>query len=375
MSLESKQINLGEAKTPSTPKRQTRASSFTMMRQVWPWAFLVVLLLFFSVYSKLANNVNFLSMRSVMGILVYASQILLIALGETLVMVAAGIDLSAGWVLGFSSVIAAQVMRGLNAQGAGPVETVGLGFLAGVLITLAPGLVNGILVTRIKVPAFIATLGMGFLVEGISLVITAGQTVTDQPAYLGALGNNSLLYIWPGHPISWLKMPDAATAADLPNVSPFLPGVVVVTILVTAIIWFILAKTQFGQHLYAIGGNYEASNRAGIQVKLTLVKAYILAAILAGIGGVLWAARFTGGAYNAGEVTTFQSIAAVVIGGTSMFGGEGTIIGTIIGTLCIATIQYGLVLVGVLAFWQYVAIGIVVILAVIVDQFGRTLGK
>ncbi len=374
MTLESKQVNLGEA-TPSAPKRRTRASNLTLLRQLWPWAFLVTLLLVFSIYSKVVNDVNFISMRSVMGILVYASQIMLIALGETLVMVAAGIDLSAGWVLGLSSVIAAQIMRDQNAAGAGPVQTVGLGFLAGMLIALAPGLVNGILITRVKVPSFIATLGMGFLVEGISLVITAGQTVTNQPTYLGPLGNNSLLYIWPGHPITWLKMPDAATAADLPNVTPFLPGVVVVTVVVTVIVWFILAKTQFGQHLYAIGGNYEASMRAGIPVKMTLVKAYMLAALMAGIGGILWAARFTGGAYNAGEVTTFQSIAAVVIGGTSLFGGEGKVVGTIIGTLCIATIQYGLVLVGVLAFWQYVAIGIVVILAVIVDQFGRTLGK
>jgi ribose transport system permease protein len=375
MTTESKPINVGQTKMPSAPKRRTRAANFTLLRQLWPWAFLILLLLSFGIYSKVVNDVNFFSMRSVMGILVYASQILLIGLGETLVMVAAGIDLSAGWVLGFSSIIAASIMRDLNAAGYGPVATVGLGFLAGILVAIVPGLINGILVTRIKVPAFIATLGMGFLVQGISLVITAGQTVTNQPDYLGPLGNNSLVYIWPGHPLSWFKMPDAATGADLPNITAFLPGVVVVTVIVTTIVWFILSRTQFGQHLYAIGGNYEASLRAGISVRMTLVKAYVLAAVLAGIGGVLWAARFTGGAYNAGEVTTFQAIAAVVIGGTSMFGGEGTIIGTIIGTLCIATIQYGLVLVGVLAFWQYVAIGIVVIMAVIVDQFGRTLGR
>ncbi len=375
MTLESNQVNVTEAQTPPAPKRRTRADSLTLLRQVWPWAFLITLLLAFSIYSKVVNNVDFLTLRSVMGILVYASQILLIALGETLIIIAAGIDLSAGWVLGFSSVIAAQIMERMFAQGASPVATVGLGFLGGILITLAPGLVNGLLITRIKVPAFIATLGMGFLVEGISLVRTGGLTVTNQPPYLGALGNNSLIYLWSGHAPTWFKMPDAAGPADLPNVIPVLPGVVVVTVIVTLIIWFILAKTQFGQHLYAIGGNYEASLRAGISVHATLVKAYVLAAVLAGIAGVLWAARFTSGAYNAGEVTTFTSIAAVVIGGASMFGGEGTIVGTIIGTLCIATIQYGLVLVGVSPWWQYVAVGLVVVMAVIVDQFGRTLGK
>ena len=143
----------------------------------------------------------------------------------------------------------------------------------------------------------------------------------------------------------------------------------------TAVVWFILAKTQFGQHLYAIGGNIEGAIRAGIPVQQVLIKVYILAAVLAGIGGVLWASRFSSGAYNAGETTTLNSIAAVVIGGASLFGGEGTIIGTIVGALILATIQYGLVLLGVVPFWQFVAVGIVVIVAVIVDQFGRALGR
>ena len=130
---------------------------------------------------------------------------------------------------------------------------------------------------------------------------------------------------------------------------PLMPNIVFITIIVTLVCWFILAKTQFGQHLYAIGGNFEAAVRAGIPVKRTLIKVYILAAVLAGIAGVIWAARFTSGAYNAGETTTLNAIAAVVIGGASLFGGEGTIIGTIIGALIIATIQYGLVAAGRLA--------------------------
>jgi len=127
--------------------------------------------------------------------------------------------------------------------------------------------------------------------------------------------------------------------------------------------------------MYAIGGNFEASMRAGIPVIRTLIKVYIVAAVLAGIGGVLWAARFTSGAYNAGEYTPMMAIAAVVIGGASLFGGEGTVIGTLVGSLIIATIQYGLVVLGVSPFYQYVAVGLVLILAVVVDQFGRNLGK
>ncbi len=148
-----------------------------------------------------------------------------------------------------------------------------------------------------------------------------------------------------------------------------------VTLIVLVACWFILAKTQFGQHLYAIGGNFEASSRAGIPVQRTIIWVYIIAGLLAGIAGCLWAARFTSGAANAGETSLLNAIAAVVIGGASLFGGEGTIIGTVVGALIIATIQFGLVLLGVLPFWQFIAVGFVVILAVVVDQLGRNMGR
>lgn len=361
-------------KTPPAAKR-TRVETLSRIRQLWPWAFLTVLLISFSIASKAANNVDFITMRSVMSILTYTTQILLIALGETLIIIAAGIDLSAGWTLGYSSVMAAEVMKTLHQGGWSPVPVILCGAVAGILMAILPGLVNGLLITRVKVPPFIATLGMGFLVEGVALLVSGGYPVAEQPTYLGPLGNSSVMYIWPGHGVSWFQMPAEATGSDLASITAVLPNVVLVTIVVTAIVWFILAKTQFGQHLYAIGGNYEAASRAGINVKSTLIKAYILASVLAGVAGVVWAARFSSGAYNAGETSNLTAIAAVFIGGASMFGGEGTIIGTIVGALCIATIQFGLVLLGVLPFWQYVAVGTVVILAVIVDQFGRTLGK
>jgi ribose transport system permease protein len=213
---------------------------------------------------------------------------------------------------------------------------------------------------------------MGILVEGIALIWSGGYPVAKQPPYLGALGNGYLLRYWPGHGLYLFNAPEAA---GLKDVIPIIPNIVAAGLLVTLICWFILSKTQFGQHLYAIGGNFEASMRAGIPVQRTLIQVYILASVLAGIAGVIWAARFTSGAYNAGETTPMMAIAAVVIGGASLFGGEGTITGTIVGSLIIATIQYGLVVLGVSPFWQYVAVGLVLIMAVIVDQFGRKLGK
>jgi ribose transport system permease protein len=206
---------------------------------------------------------------------------------------------------------------------------------------------------------------------GVALLISRGQAIADQPNYLGQIGNGNLLYYWPKHGFSWLKIPAGATQMDLQHIVPLVPNIVAITLVVTILIWFILEKTQFGQHIYAIGGNIQASIRSGIPVASTLTRAYTLAAVLAGIAGVIWASRFTSGASNAGEPTLLFAVAAVVIGGTSMFGGEGRVIGTVIGALIIATIQYGLVILGQQPYWQYVTVGVVVIIAVIVDQLGR----
>jgi ribose/xylose/arabinose/galactoside ABC-type transport system permease subunit len=376
MTVEEKKKNPIQRQENQLPKgKSDRMSRLVFIRKIWAWVFLVALVIGFSIASKKVNDIDFISLRSVQGILTYATQILLIGLGETLIIIVAGIDLSAGWVLGFSSVVGATVMQTLFAKGFSPVIVISAGMLSGILVAIIPGLVNGILIARVKVPSFISTLGMGVLIEGVALLISGGYPVVKQPPYLGMIGNSSVLYFWPGHGVSFFKYPETAVQTDLPNISVILPTVVLITIVVTAVIWFILAKTQFGQHLYAIGGNMEGAIRAGIPVEKTLIKVYALAAVLAGIGGVLWSTRFSSGAYNAGETTTLNAIASVVIGGASLFGGEGTILGTVVGALIIATIQYGLVLLGVVPFWQFIAVGIVVIVAVIVDQFGRTLGK
>jgi ribose transport system permease protein len=216
---------------------------------------------------------------------------------------------------------------------------------------------------------------MGGVVQGVALLLSGGYPVADQPPYLGQLGNGYLIYFWPNHGVSFFNIPEGAVAADLQEIIPLIPNVVFITALVTLLCWFVLAKTQFGQHIYAIGGNLDAAARAGIPVQRSLIRVYMISAMLAGVAGCLWAARFTSGASNAGETTLLTAIAAVVIGGASLFGGEGTVVGTIVGSLIVATIQFGLVILGVVPFWQFVAVGVVVIVAVIVDQFGRTIGQ
>ena len=361
------------AKAP--PSERGRAATLNLVRKVWPWVFLLLLIIFFTITSKQLNDVNFLTTRSIQSILIFTTQILLLALGETFIIIAAGIDLSVGWILGLSAVVAAMIMQALFAMGAPPALTILGGLLGGVAAAVIPGFLNGLLVARIKVPPFISTLGMGGVVFGAALLLSGGYPVARQPSYLGQLGNGYLLYYWPEHGVSFFSQPATAQAADLADMVPLLPNVVVVTLIVLLVCWFILSQTQFGQHLYAIGGNLEAAMRAGIPVQRTIIWVYTMAGLLAGIAGCLWAARFTSGAANAGEASLLTAIAAVVIGGASLFGGEGTITGTVVGALIIATIQFGLVILGVLPFWQFITVGLVVILAVIVDQLGRNVGR
>ncbi len=353
---------------------RSRVETLTLIRKVWPWAFLAILLIFFTITSQAVNDVRFLNARSIQGILLFATQILLIGLGETYVIITGGIDLSVGFVVGLSAVVAALVMKALHPAGVSPLPTVLIAGLVAILASAIPGIINGILVAKVRVPPFIATLGMGGVVQGTSLLLSGGYPVAEQPPYLGQLGNGYLIYYWPGHGINFFGLPEGAVAADLQQIIPLIPNVVAAAIIATIIVWFILAKTQYGQHVYAMGGNFEAAKRAGVPTHRSLIWVYTISAVLAGIAGVLWSARFTSGASNAGEETLLTAIAAVVIGGASLFGGEGTVMGTIVGSLIVATIQFGLVILGVLPFWQFVAVGVVVIVAVIVDQFGRTLG-
>jgi ribose transport system permease protein len=269
-----------EPQTQTKKPKRTRSETLILVRQIWPWVFLAAMVIFFTVTSKYMNDTNFLGPRSIQGILVYATQILLIALGETMIIIAAGIDLSVGYVLGLAAVAAAMVMQTLDAAGYSPWVTIPLGMLGGIVVAAVPGWINGLLVAKIKVPPFITTLGMGYVVYGVALLLSGGYPVAKQPSQLGALGNGYIFYYWPGHGISFLGLPEGASRSDLAVIIPILPNVVLVTIIVTLICWFLLAKTQFGQHLYAIGGNFEAATRAGIPVKRTIIKVYILAGVL-----------------------------------------------------------------------------------------------
>ena len=308
------------------------------------WLFLIVLIVGFEVWSQIAFQATFVgNLFNISSIAVFAVAPLLLAIGQTFVIISGGIDLSVGFTMGFAAVIVSHVAN-LVTPSLGPV----LGLLVAVVVTVAasalPGLVNGLLIARLRVPPFIGTLGMFGVARGTAFLLAGGTTVPVKNSYFAELGNGRFYGV---------------------------PYLVIVTLVFVLIMHYFLSQTRFGQHNYAIGANAQAARRAGIDIKSHLLRLYMLSAVCAGLGGALYAARFTAGAAQAGEPLLLDSVAAVVIGGASLFGGSGTIIGTVAGALVIAVIQYGLVFMNVEPFWQFIAVGVVIIISVLIDQAQR----
>ncbi|MFZ0205732.1 MAG: ribose ABC transporter [Roseiarcus sp.] len=312
------------------------------------WLFLIVLIFFFEVWSRLGYGQSFVfNIYNLQSISVFTTAPLLLALGQTFVIISAGIDLSLGFVMGLSSVVAAHVSNwALDVMGLPPFLAMLCGILAGVLATFIPGLVNGWLIAQLRVPPFIGTLGMYGIARGAAYLFAGGMTIAVTNGWYNAVGNDRVLGV---------------------------PVLVILTAIACLIMHYLLSQTRFGQHTYAMGASQAAARRAGIDIRGLTMQIYFLSAIMAGVAGVLYTGRFSAGAPQAGEALLLDSIAAVVIGGASLFGGSGNIAGTIAGALVIAVIQYGLVFVDVEPFWQFIAVGAVIIISVLVDQTQRRL--
>ncbi len=338
---------------------------------VWAWLFLAVMVLFFvvAVPASTGGSVNFLTIRNSQNILVAIIPVLLLGLGQTFVIIAAGIDLSVGWVMSLGSVLSALALRDSYNAGAPLASAVAIGLVAAVAGAGVVGFVNGWIIAKLKVPAFIVTLGTSFIVRGVAYLMSENSTVIGLPADVGGYGNNALLYYisGPGGGVYFLNRPDVGGDL-LRRMEIILPYPVLATALVLALTMFLLHKTQFGRHTYAIGGSMDASVRSGIPVDRHMIKVYILSSATAGVAGFLSTLRFTAGSAVIGDSLLLSSIAAVIIGGVSMFGGAGTVIGTVIGALIIAVLTTGLVMLNVDAFWQFIVVGAVVIVAVLIDQ-------
>lgn len=363
-------MNIGAPVAAPTVARSRRL--ILTLSRLWAWAFLGLMIVFFVIAVPIYNSgsVSFLTVRNSQNILVAITPVLLLGLGQTFVIIGAGIDLSVGWVMSLGSVLSALAVRAAFNAGVPLFFSVVIGFLAAAGGAAVVGLINGSIVAKLKVPAFIVTLGTSFVVRGVSLLMSENTTVIGLPRGIRGYGNESLFYLIHGEGggFHFLHPPTGMTGELLRRMDRILPYPVVITAIVVAIAMFILHKTQFGRHTYAIGGNLEAARRAGIPVDRRVIMLYVMSAVTAGIAGFLSTLRFTAGSAVIGDPLLLSSIAAVIIGGVSLFGGAGTVIGTVIGALIIAVLTTGLVMLNVQAFWQFIVVGIVVIVAVLIDQ-------
>lgn len=300
-----------------------------------PWLALLATCTFFATQSD-----RFLSGQNLSLVMQQVMVVGVLAIGQTLIILTAGIDLSCGMVMALGGVIMTSFAAnyGMNPY---------LAILCGLAATTAFGLINGLLVTRIRLPPFIVTLGTLNIAFAITQIYSGSQTITNLPTAMTALGNTFNL---------------GSTEISFGTVT---------MVALYALAWFVLRDTAPGRHLYAVGNNPEASRLTGISVDRVLISVYALAGLFYGIAALLSVARTGVGDPNAGQTENLDAITAVVLGGTSLFGGRGVIIGSLVGAVIVGVFRNGLTLMGVASVYQTLITGILVILAVAADQMSR----
>ena len=284
------------------------------------------------VFSALTSS--FYQPANLLEVMLQSSINAIIAVGMTLVVMTKGIDLSVGSIVGLTSMVTASLL------GYGVV----VGAVAGILLGIFCGLANGVLIAKLKLPDFIVTLGTLSIYRGFALIYTNGQPIygmdrTFRAIFAGSLGG--------------------------------IPTPVLLALAVAIAAFLVVRFTAFGEHIIAVGGNEEAARLSGIDVDRVKIGVYAISGLLASLAGFILIARIGAAEPIGGTGFELQAIGAAVIGGASLFGGEGNPLGSLIGALTLGTLQNGLTLLNVPSFWQYVASGAVVILAVLADQVTR----
>jgi fructose transport system permease protein len=300
---------------------------------VGPFFALVLTMAFFTLESD-----RFLQTQNLSLVLQQTMVVGVLAIGQTLVILTAGIDLSVGTVMALGQVVMTKlaVASGMPALPA---------LLIGILTCVGFGVLNGGLVTLVRLPAFIITLGTLNIAFALTHIVSNDETYTGLPSALLFFGRTFRV-----------------AGAD------FTYGVAFM-LLLYAVVWFALTQTAWGRHVYAVGDNREAARLTGINTDRVLLSVYTIAGLTSGLAAMLLVGRTEVGDPNAGQTTeNLDSITAVVLGGTSLFGGRGTIIGTLIGAVIVGVFRNGLTLIGVQVIYQYLVTGILIILAVSVDQ-------
>ncbi|MDZ7372774.1 MAG: ABC transporter permease [candidate division KSB1 bacterium] len=303
-----------------------------VVRRVAPYASLLAMAIVLSLLSP-----HFLTLENLFAIGVQMAVIAIMAIGQILIIISAGIDLSVGSVMALAGVICTMlVVSGVP---------IGLGILAGTLVGGVCGLVNGSLIAYGFLPPFIATLGMMGIARGAALLLTGGVPIFGLPPGFNFLGGGRILF---GLPVPVAILIALALAGH-----------------------FVLTRTRFGRYVFAIGSNAEAARLSGINVRATLTRIYTYAGLLYGFAGVLMASRLSTGQPTAGTGYELDVIAACVIGGASLSGGEGTVLGAIMGALIMGVLRNGCNLLDISAFWQQIAIGVIIVAAVFSDQYRK----
>lgn len=321
-------MSTNEALSPEVLRRSTAERVFYWWDRVGILLILIILVGFMTLVAD-----NFASFDNGMNVLRAISINAILAAGMTLVILTAGIDLSVGSTLALAGCTGVL----LHIAGLPPLVAIA----GGVLVGAAAGAVNGTLIAMLAMPPFIVTLGAMTYLRGAAYTSTGGLPVIASDLGYKSIGQS---YIGP------------------------LPTPVVVMLVVYAVVWFLMERTTFGRHIYAVGGNPEAARLAGISVKKVLILVYTIAGACAGLGGIIFSARVESAQPNGGQSYEMDAITAVVLGGTSLAGGRGRITGTLIGAIIIGVLSNGLVLMNVEYFTQLIIKGAVIILAVAIDS-------
>jgi ribose/xylose/arabinose/galactoside ABC-type transport system permease subunit len=286
------------------------------------------------------KNPTFISIDNITNVLRNTSFTLIISVGMTFVLIAAGLDLSVGSILALGSLI-----TGLSLTSGIPVI---FSVLIGLAVGVAGGFINALIIVRLNIPPLITTLGTMYMGRGLVLILTKGTPIYPLPAAFNQIGQSELFYI---------------------------PYIIIITLVLVVAGGFILNRTIFGRMIYAIGGNEETAKLSGINVNKLKISVYVIVGTLAALSGILMASRLGSSQPSIGDGMEMQVIASVIIGGTSMYGGSGSILGSVFGALFMNVLTNGMTLVGVSAYWQKFVMGAIIIVAVGIDQYKRHKNK
>ena len=284
---------------------------------------------------------DFLKLGNMLAVVDRIVVIAVIAIGMTMVIITGGIDLSVGSLIALAAVISTLVMKKMGGIHAGW-HVVLIGFIVGIIVTSLMGTIGGWIVARFKVAPFITTLALMMIARGMAFLITGGYSIYQVPKTLTWLGQGYTLGI---------------------------PNTVILLVVLYILSHIFMSKTKLGRYIYAVGGNTEAARLSGVRVKLVIIFVYFVSACAAGLGGCIQASQLNTGTPNCGQMFEMYVIAAVVVGGTSLAGGSGRIFGTLIGAFIISVIQNGMNLLGIESYTQQVVLGLVILIAVLLDKF------